>query len=298
MTLPASGQISFSQINTELGRASNAQISLNTAEDGGYATINNCAQPKPNATNPAAISEWYSYNHSAPCFSECSATFSFSGGNAYPRTYDVPLGTLTGTVRLDYFMQSIPDRAIVRWNGNVVIDTGYRGSNSYNALALGGSSGDRLSFTSSLVGKVDPILGVTYPNTTNFPNDGYPLILGLGTDNASFDKTTSSSTAFVDIYGPDASTAWSARLNCPVPFVTVNQAYLQGCDGGTNNCGDIGPIINVQGTKIVSGYFYRDGPAGSPIYRIITTGFQGTADVVFTGQELVCTSSPCNLCCL
>lgn len=65
MALPSSGQISMSQINTELGRASNSQISLDTAENGGYATINTNSTSRPNASNPAAMSEWYSYNHSA-----------------------------------------------------------------------------------------------------------------------------------------------------------------------------------------------------------------------------------------
>jgi len=68
MALPASGNsISISQINTELGRSSNAaNTSLDTAENGGYATINQCSGAKPNNNNPAAMSEWYSYDHSAP----------------------------------------------------------------------------------------------------------------------------------------------------------------------------------------------------------------------------------------
>ena len=65
MTMPASGTISMSQINTELGRSSTAQISLNTAEDGGYATINTNSSSRPSSSNPASMSEWYSYNHNA-----------------------------------------------------------------------------------------------------------------------------------------------------------------------------------------------------------------------------------------
>lgn len=67
MALPSSGEIKMSQINTELGRASNAQISLNSAEDGGYAPINNCSIARPNPANSASLSEWYNYNHSASC---------------------------------------------------------------------------------------------------------------------------------------------------------------------------------------------------------------------------------------
>ena len=65
MTMPASGTISMSQINTELGRSSTATISLDTAENGGYATINTASSSRPNGSNPASMSEWYSYNHNA-----------------------------------------------------------------------------------------------------------------------------------------------------------------------------------------------------------------------------------------
>lgn len=63
MTLPASGQISFSQINTELGRSAGTTISIESAENGVYATINTLSPSYPSSTNPASISEWYSYNH-------------------------------------------------------------------------------------------------------------------------------------------------------------------------------------------------------------------------------------------
>ena len=63
MTLPSSGQLAISQINTELGLASNAaNSSLDGRENG---TLNSMASPKPSPTNPASISEWYSYNHKA-----------------------------------------------------------------------------------------------------------------------------------------------------------------------------------------------------------------------------------------
>ena len=80
MTLPASGSsISMSQINTELGRSSTATISLDTAENGGYGTINTCASPYPLAANAASMSEWYGYNHSAAC-GNAVASYYFDGG--------------------------------------------------------------------------------------------------------------------------------------------------------------------------------------------------------------------------
>ena len=55
----------MSEINTELGRSSTATISLDDAENGTYATINTASASYPSATNPASMSEWYGYDHSA-----------------------------------------------------------------------------------------------------------------------------------------------------------------------------------------------------------------------------------------
>ena len=65
MTLPSSGTLTMNAINSELGRSSNSQISLDTAENGGYGAINQNSRSRPNASNPAAMSEWYGYNHNA-----------------------------------------------------------------------------------------------------------------------------------------------------------------------------------------------------------------------------------------
>jgi hypothetical protein len=67
MALPASGNsLSISQINTEFGRASNtADTSLANLSTGFYATINLNSTSYPDATPPHAMSEFYSYNHSA-----------------------------------------------------------------------------------------------------------------------------------------------------------------------------------------------------------------------------------------
>lgn len=62
MVLPSSGAIKMSEINSELGRSSNAQISLDTAENGGYRTLNSGCSTPPSSGNPAKMSEWYSYD--------------------------------------------------------------------------------------------------------------------------------------------------------------------------------------------------------------------------------------------
>jgi len=81
--LQSSGQISMSQINTELGRASNGQISLNVYSASGTAVvqtggttvnINQCSALRPDTSAPTSMNEWYSYDHSASC----------GGGELYP----------------------------------------------------------------------------------------------------------------------------------------------------------------------------------------------------------------------
>jgi hypothetical protein len=67
MPLPTSGEIRMSQINTELGRASNTMIALDAAENNGYAIINQCSPSRPSGNNPASMSEWRGYNHGASC---------------------------------------------------------------------------------------------------------------------------------------------------------------------------------------------------------------------------------------
>jgi hypothetical protein len=65
MTLPSSGPISFSQINTELGRSSTDTITLGDAEGEVYSPINQNSPNKPDGIPPNSISEWYDYDHNA-----------------------------------------------------------------------------------------------------------------------------------------------------------------------------------------------------------------------------------------
>jgi hypothetical protein len=88
MTLVSSGTIRMSDINVELGRSSTANISLDAAENGSYGAINTNSASRPSSNNPAAMSEWYSYNHNAaPAVTYSYYNFSYyedpcSGGTA------------------------------------------------------------------------------------------------------------------------------------------------------------------------------------------------------------------------
>src|SRR6056300_555223 len=65
MALPSSGQISFSDINTELGQSSDAELSLNDAVQGNVVAINTNSENIPDESPPHPISQWYGYDHSA-----------------------------------------------------------------------------------------------------------------------------------------------------------------------------------------------------------------------------------------
>ena len=80
MTLPASGQISFYDINIELRGSGSATllIGLDEAESGNYGAINKCASPFPSTDRPANITEWYSYNHAASSTIVSASGFDYS----------------------------------------------------------------------------------------------------------------------------------------------------------------------------------------------------------------------------
>lgn len=68
MALPSSGTLGMNQIRVELGIPSQAPFSLDTAENEGYVALNQCSPSRPLSTNPAKISEWYGYNHTAAIY--------------------------------------------------------------------------------------------------------------------------------------------------------------------------------------------------------------------------------------
>lgn len=79
MTLPLSGPLEASDINVELGRSATAVMSITDAATGVYGAINTCSPYYPNGTAPHAYSEWYGYNHLAPCL---NSNFAFSPQNS------------------------------------------------------------------------------------------------------------------------------------------------------------------------------------------------------------------------
>jgi hypothetical protein len=126
MALPASGPLAMSRINIELGRSATAQISLDTAENGGYGAINVNSPSRPNARNPAAMSEWYSYDHFAPppgdLYPEYVLGYDLNTGNsACGRFYFGEVGLYWG--QTDNFATTLA--LFADSNGTVFADTGW-----------------------------------------------------------------------------------------------------------------------------------------------------------------------------
>lgn len=157
----------------------------------------------------------------SPLEDGCGIPTPFPGGQAYPTTLNINLGSDIGTVGcvLDPF--GFPDRFIANWDGNIVIDTGYltnqAGVTRYN---IGGDQ--RQTFINSLLGKTAPE-GGTYPlppggsGNNIILSDGYPQCFEKTYPTpVNFTKDNSESSVTVDVYGPISGTSWRVTVNCPV----------------------------------------------------------------------------------
>jgi hypothetical protein len=153
----------------------------------------------------------------------------------------------------------VPDRFIVIFNSVVVLDTGYIGlASSYSY-----GSFDRNGFNGSLLGKIDPITLLTYPNAgaSDVAPDGYPNVysnsLNSPYDNsATWNKTTSNTNATVNVYGSIPGTAWSYTMYCP----GVRKATI--CTGLTQSnaclCNNKIQVYYSAATITAGTYIYSD----------------------------------------
>ena len=119
----------------------------------------------------------------------CGSATSYQGGQSFPTEYQVNLGTDTGDVILDFNANQIPDKFIVVFDGVEVINTGYRGSTSYQS-----------QLDAELISR-------------GLPTE---TIVGTGAGSTYFTKTTSTTTATIKVFAPLDQTAWTVTLNCPI----------------------------------------------------------------------------------
>lgn len=179
-----------------------AGVTLADINTGNPSTKNTTLTINKTAANPTLlkltvdaplVNDSYSLEFNCPAATipsiSCGVQSNYRGGQAYPQTDIITLGSNTGTVTLSFGAISIPDKFIVEFDGVEVINTGYRGA-SYNQIPL----------DNSLIALGEPT----------------ELIVGPGSGTATFQKTTATTTATVKVYAPMAGTGWSYILSCPV----------------------------------------------------------------------------------
>ena len=148
---------------------------------------------------------------------ECGNLTTFSGNQSYPSIKKYDLGADTGDVEIQFDALGIPDRFIIKYLNNTVIDTGYRGDNRF---IFGGSL--RSDFTNSLTGRVDPITGNIYPfSYPSHASDGYPNVITPPNGTTSFNKNNSESEITVEVYAPQNGTGWDLTVLCPVSTTLI-----------------------------------------------------------------------------
>jgi hypothetical protein len=137
--------------------------------------------PTPTATpTPTPFSEFFS---ATTCNTQINSNSWVGSGGRGIFTVTVDVGTGTGTTNLNFDAYSIPDKWVVTWDGNTVIDTGFRGNSIYNS-------------------ELNAL--------------GYPNVSGPASGNISFNKTSSlPSVVTIVITAPLVGTAWEATLGCP-----------------------------------------------------------------------------------
>lgn len=118
---------------------------------------------------------------------DCGQQYTYTGGQNYPERYEFNLG-VTGVSTLTYQAYGIPDKWVVVQDGNIVLDTGYRGSTS-NQTALNNALAER----------------------------GLPpeTIQGSGSGTAQFTVSTLS-TVYVYVYAPMSGTSFQTTISCPI----------------------------------------------------------------------------------
>ena len=137
----------------------------------------------------------------------------YVGTQKYPEIVCFNIGTSIGTTfALDIDTVRYPDRYIVVFDDQIVIDTGYVGLGDYG---IGGNL--RTEFNKSLITRIDPITGtLIYPNSSIYDvdSDSFPVVYE-GPSRFTFVKNSETSIVYVKIYAPMPSTQWKFSLNCP-----------------------------------------------------------------------------------
>lgn len=186
---------------------------------------------------------------------QCGERVVFSGHKG-THSFQANLGSNRGLVTLDYNAFFIPDRFRVSFDGNEVINTGFRGSNAYDSqlIAL-----------------------------------GFPPVSGSNTGNATFNKNSSSTIATINVDAPLVDTYWELIISCPdkpivLPTPPMGVGEIPSCQLKTKKCKPQNVKAYTESVKDVR--IEWDYPADCPMFRQGTDPFW--VDVVENGNSIVC----------
>lgn len=213
MALQSSGEIKLSQINTELGRSSTSSpTSLEDASRGVYKTINtaNAATDRPDGTAPHALSEWYSYNHTAS---------SGPAEGAYPTT-GVALWTGNQGTSLQTDTVDLSSNQFV---GESVID-----QNAQFFFRFDSGS----SFRSDA-----QILSVSYNNFASFGNWSTSIPSGTKTTSLTTNTDYNHSSGWLNVTSGTTVGRWNQLNGTPASSstgVNANALYYESSGSGNN----------------------------------------------------------------
>lgn len=277
--LQGSGQISFGDINEELGRSRTSQISLDAAENGAYGTINTLSPNKPSVTNPATLSEWYGYNH--------LVTFGHFG---------------TG-------LNDTADCIKIQSDGKLLLGARGSGMTSYNGT---GGNGFRLNINATVnfsgYSYADAIW--TYSDySALFASELIKKYNASGTENATFTTNTGSGPEGINpAYGyahvKDIVVQSDGKIICVGSFTSWNGASQNsivrlnttgtrdtsyaigsGFTGGYDSTGEVNAIVIQSDGKIIAGGGFNTFNVGSVghIARLTTGGSLDTSFNIGSG---------------
>jgi len=140
----------------------------------------------------------------------CGIASTYDGGQSFPTELVITLGAGLGTVTLDYLSGPNPDRFVVLFDGEIVLDTQYVGDPT---LVVDGTTYQQ-KLDAYMAANSLPQENIVMFNPAYVPGDTN-LDTNPGTMHASFEKETVSTTAILRVYGPLPGTGWQCRLGCP-----------------------------------------------------------------------------------
>jgi hypothetical protein len=157
--------------------------------------------PSPTTTVTPSITP--SITPSSPVYN-CGNTI--LGGRNYGNLYQFNLGTQIYNVPVNFFDEVGPSRWILYYDDILQFDTGYIEFAGLNPNWYNYGGEYRYLFNEKLIGKIDPLTSLVYPNTgvTNSAPDGYPYVTLIMSSNTTyyFNKTTSNGLVKIYSYNP------------------------------------------------------------------------------------------------